>query len=158
MQKFFPHHNLRLSGVCMKQKSFTSQLQNNAVALISLVVAILAVVLNTWRLEQTEKNRNVRQAGFEILKNLGELQAVVNANHYQLTSSKMDPLQGWTYIAMMGDMVVLMPPPVPDNLNQLIQVWSTHWKNLSDDASVDQVSTQIDKTREGVMQALNHLR
>lgn len=72
-------------------------------------MAIVALILNTWRLEQTEKNRNVRQAGFEILKNLGELQAVINQDIYANGQSKEPPLQGWNYIAMMGDIAVLMP-------------------------------------------------
>lgn len=142
----------------MKKHSIESQLHDNAVAIISLVVAIIALVLNTWRLEQTERNRNVRQAGFEILKNLGELQAAINANLYQPNASKEPPLQGWTYIAMMSDVVVLMPQPVSEDLNQLIAVWSNNWKNIpSDEASVDQVSHQIDITREAVMRSLNEL-
>lgn len=141
----------------MKQQSIGSQLHNNAIAIISLVVAIIALILNTWRLEQTEKNRNARQAGFEMLKNLGELQAIVNTSLYQ-SETKTDPLQGWTFIAMMGDMAILMPSPVPDDLQQLIKVWGNNWKKIStDESSADQVSHQIDLTREAVMQTLNLL-
>lgn len=38
------------------------QIRNNAVALISLVVALAALGYNTWRNERTEANRNLRAA------------------------------------------------------------------------------------------------
>lgn len=142
----------------MKKFSLRSQMHDNAIALISLVVAIIALVLNTWRLEQTEKNRNIRQAGFEILKNLGQLQSVINLHLYQPSSTMQDPLEGWSYIAMMSDIVVLMPPPIPEDLQELIKIWSLHWKDLSkEESSAEQVSHQIDRVREAVMKALNQL-
>ena len=42
------------------------QLRNNAVALISLAVALSSLAYNTWRNERTEHNRNVRTATFEV--------------------------------------------------------------------------------------------
>lgn len=142
----------------MRPPSFKSQLHNNAVAIISLFVAIIALVLNTWRLEQTEKNRNVRQAGFEILKNLGELQSIVNLSLYQSDNTSNNSIKGWSYIAMMSDIVVLMPLEVQEDLKQLIKVWSIHWKKIStDEDSADQVTLQIDITREAVMKTLNSL-
>ena len=47
--------------------SVFEQLRRNAVALISLVVALSSLGYNTWRNEQTEANRNERQAAFEVL-------------------------------------------------------------------------------------------
>ena len=43
------------------------QLQKNSLSLISLFVAFSALSYNTWRNEQTEYNRNIRSAGFEVL-------------------------------------------------------------------------------------------
>lgn len=142
----------------MKPQSIASQLHNNAIAIISLVVAIIALVLNTWRLEQTEQNRNVRQASFEMLTDLGELQAVINITLYQSNPLKSDPIQGWNYIAKMSDIVVLIPEPVPTQLNRLIDVWSSHWKMIPNDEKIaKEISTQIDLTREAVMKALHQL-
>ena len=53
------------------------QLRNNAVALISLVVALGSLSYNTWRNERTESNRNIRTATFELLVKLSELERVV---------------------------------------------------------------------------------
>ena len=46
-------------------RSIRQQLRANAVALISLVVALSSLGYNTWRNEQTEENRSIRVAGFE---------------------------------------------------------------------------------------------
>lgn len=142
----------------MKQQSFGNQIHDNAVAIISLIIAIVALVLNTWRLEQTERNRNTRQAGFEIIKTLGELQAVVNTSLYIENSSSTDPILGWTYISMMSDLVSLMPDPVPEDLQKLIKAWGDNWKKIAhDEKSADLVSREIDITREAVLKALNEL-
>ncbi|MDH3303608.1 MAG: hypothetical protein OEM50_00145 [Gammaproteobacteria bacterium] len=50
------------------------QLRRNAVALISLVVAITSLGYNTWRNEASEHNRNQRLLSIEVLPNAGELQ------------------------------------------------------------------------------------
>lgn len=50
------------------------QIQKNSLAIVSLIVAFSALGYNTWRNELTESNRNVRQAGFEMLLHIGELQ------------------------------------------------------------------------------------
>jgi len=54
------------------------QIHNNAVALISLFIAVGSLAYNTWRNETTEEQRNVRHASFRVLENLGELQQVVD--------------------------------------------------------------------------------
>lgn len=48
------------------------QLQKNSLSLISLVVALSALSYNTWRNEQSEYNRNIRNAGFEVLLHIGD--------------------------------------------------------------------------------------
>ena len=55
---------------------FMEQLSRHSLAVISLVVALSALSYNTWRNEQTEHNRNIRQAGFEMLLHIGALQRV----------------------------------------------------------------------------------
>jgi len=43
-----------------------TQLRNNSLSIISLVIAISALSYNTYRNELTEVNRNIRSAGFEV--------------------------------------------------------------------------------------------
>jgi len=73
-------------------QTIRQQLQANAVALISLVVALGSLGYNTWRNELTEESRSVRLAAFEVLKNQGELQVIVNFAFF----AKNDQLQPFT--------------------------------------------------------------
>ncbi len=52
------------------------QIRRNAVALISLAVALTSLGYNAWRNELTEANRNVREAGFIMVQHLDDLQQV----------------------------------------------------------------------------------
>jgi hypothetical protein len=71
------------------------QLRANTVALTSLAVALTALGYNTWRNERTERNRNVRVAAFEVLKQLGELQLVVNAAFFAKDGRLGHQMAGW---------------------------------------------------------------
>ena len=64
--------------------SIRKQIHNNAVALISLFIALSSLAYNTWRNETTEEQRNVRHASFRVLESLGELQQVVDFRYYYL--------------------------------------------------------------------------
>jgi len=81
-----------------RNNSIFSQVHRNAVALISLVVALSSLGDNTWRNEQTEANRNERQAAFEVLLKRGELQRVVFHSHYDSGEDMGNPRTGWAYI------------------------------------------------------------
>ena len=50
------------------------QIRPNAVALISLFVALTSVTYSTWRNERTEYNRNVRAATFQMLTKLADFE------------------------------------------------------------------------------------
>lgn len=58
----------------MQNANLLNQFQRNAVAIISLVVALTGLGYNTWCNEQTESNRNQRFASFMVLSKLNELQ------------------------------------------------------------------------------------
>ena len=75
------------------------QLKRNTVALISLVVAVTGLTYNTWRNEQSEFNRNQREAAFELLLKLAELDEVVNLSQYDSGSMAADDLKkGWALV------------------------------------------------------------
>jgi hypothetical protein len=48
------------------------QIHNNAVALISICIAVSTLAYNTWRNETTEEQRNVRHAAFRVIEELSE--------------------------------------------------------------------------------------
>jgi hypothetical protein len=99
--------------------SLRQQLRDNAVALISLVVALGSLAYNTWRNERTEHNRNVRTAAFELLTKLAELERVVFLAQYDRDVAGGNPRTGWTYVLVIGDLSAVVPAPVPAHAAEL---------------------------------------
>src|SRR5438045_6491636 len=106
------------------------QLRDNAVALISLVVALGSLGYNTWRNERTEHNRNVRAAAFELLMKLADLKRVVFLAQYDRDQAGGNPRTGWTYVLAIQDLSKLAPAPVPAQAERLQQVWGGNWEGL----------------------------
>jgi len=65
--------------------TLTGQLRSNAIAIISLIVALSSFSYTAWRTERSERNRTTRQAAFQMLVALGEMKQVVY--HGQITAS-----------------------------------------------------------------------
>lgn len=138
--------------------SLLSQISHHAVAIISLIIAITALLYTTWRDEETEKNRNTRTASFEVLKNLGELQLIINNEHYQKHEMSSNQLMGWGRVAIIGDLSQLLPIQAAEQATKLVEVWKTNVTSLENENNVDQISQQIDETRLAVINSLKSLR
>ena len=134
------------------------QIKNHYVAIISLIIAVIALLYTSWREENTEKNRTYRLAGYEVLKNLGELQIVVHTSYYA-KESMGDPFIGWGYVAIISDFSQLLPEPVPKEVKKLVQVWGENWSHLkTDEHAVQTVTKEIDAARQTVLTEIKHLR
>jgi hypothetical protein len=139
-------------------QSIREQLCANAVALISLFVALTSLGYNTWRNERTEENRNVRVAAFEVLRELGELQLTVNLAFFAQDHSSGHPLAGWGRVAMISDLCEVLPAPAREQAKRLHDVWQANWRQLGDDeTSVDRISAEIDSTRAAIREILRRL-
>jgi hypothetical protein len=138
--------------------SIVNQVRRNAVALISLVIALYGLGYNTWRNELTEANRNQRTAAFEILLKLGELQQVVFHGHYDRDTSMGNPRTGWAYVLTVHDLASVMKKPMPAMADELISTWSADWEGLgSDQDSADRVIAGIERAREQTLRVLRSL-
>lgn len=135
------------------------QLRNNAVALISLAVALTSLAYNTWRNERTEHNRNVRTATFEILTKLAELERVVFLAQYDHDASGGSPRTGWTYVLVIRDLSAVVPGSVPQRAAQLQQAWSENWEALGrdDETAVNHIDGAIDEMRNAALTTLTSL-
>ncbi len=136
------------------------QLRDNAVALISLAVALGGLGYNTWRNEHTEHNRNVRTATFELLNRLADLERVVFLAQYDRDAAGGNPRTGWTYVLAIRDLASLAPAPVPARAAELQKVWSADWEGLGkdDEAAVTRIDAAIGELRDSTVSTLRMLR
>lgn len=138
--------------------SFGDQIRNNAIALLSLVVALTALGYNTWRNERTEDNRTIRGAGFETILTLGELQQIVFFSHYDKDTERGNPRAGWTRIILLRDLAELIPGGVADSVSRLDVAWADDWDALGEeDAAEARITAAIDETRAATLDALRQL-
>jgi hypothetical protein len=154
--------------------SIREQIRSNAVALISLVIAVSSLGYNTWRNETTESQRNIRHASFRVLETLGSLQEVVDFRYYYLpfetsgTSEGQLRIQGYGDVALIRDLMNLMPDPAPLAGRELHQLWNQHvnqLQQLNDDGrhtetasrAEDELTRAIEGTRMAIVAVLRSL-
>jgi hypothetical protein len=138
--------------------SIRTQLRSNAVALISLTVALASFSYTTWRNERSEHNRTIRQASFQLLSSLGEMQQVVFHAHYDHDAVRGSPRTGWVHVATISDFSTTMPAPVPARAQELLAAWRDHWERLgSDDADAEAISDAVDRCRAAVVAVVRTL-
>lgn len=135
------------------------QIQANLVAIISLVTALSGVFYDTWRDHHNELNENRRNAAFEVLKNLGELQTIVNYAHFKMDAERGNPIVGWKYVLLIRDLTRLLPEQDSRQGNLLYTTWQQHWVDLeSNQASEKLISDQISIARTNVLATITDLQ
>lgn len=146
------------------------QLQANLLAIIGLVVAIIALNINTMRADVSEHQRNVRDASFRILEQLSYLQLLVDNSHYGLRVEqgsaplKANPIEGWARVNYVRDLAVVVPAPGPQALESLHQIWSedVHALGGADDVlsqkANETISAQIGIARDEIKSVLISLK
>jgi hypothetical protein len=138
--------------------SIRTQLKSNLVAIVSLAIALTSFSYTTWRNERSEHNRTLRQASFQLLTALGEMQQVVYHAHYDHDAERGNPRTGWVYVDTINDFSATMPTPVPDRAKELLAAWRDHWENLGrKDADAEAISDAVDRCRAAVLAALKAL-
>jgi|GEM_PF-2077215 len=113
-------------SVMLKRRRFArlfSQLTQHSVALISLLVAVLALTLNTERANTSEHQRTTRDASFRVLFELSQLQLLVDEAHYGSAEQRRQPISGWARVNYMRDLATLIPEPAPEALESLYVTW-----------------------------------
>jgi len=143
----------------MQKFNLLSQLQRNAVAIISLVIALTSLGYNTWRNEQSEGNRNQRFASFMILLKLNELQQLVFHRRYDPDlEAKGNPRTGWTYILTIKDLSQVLPPPLPASADKLRATWNINWEDIENGQNnADNILAGLDEMRDKTITLLKTL-
>lgn len=154
--------------------SFRESVRRNAVALISLALAMTSLGYTAWRNETNEIQRNHREAAFRILIEVGEMREVVLTRRYFLTpadrpSERMIPMPdswvaGWSRATMVRDISAILPEPIPAQGQQLFDRWSERAGDLHADRpeTRDQASQtlleDLDAIRESTVALVRELR
>ena len=144
----------------MSSQSIPEQVRRNAVALISLFVAITGLLYNTWRNEHTEDNRNHRWASFEILLLIGDLQELVYLSYYDPEQGdESDFRRGWAKVLIIKDLSAVLADPVPETANELHATWGVHWVGIRDrkKESLEAVEEAIARLRADTLMTLQYL-
>lgn len=125
------------------------QLQRNAVALISLAIAITSLGYNTWRNEASEYNRNQRLISIEVLRNVGQLQQVIFHNVFEMDAEdKGNPRTGWVHVLAIRDLAQLLDGPAPESGAALWKMWDAEWDKLEPlNESYDLVTEALEDVR-----------
>jgi len=143
--------------------SIREQLRANAVAIISLAIAISSLAYNSYRNELSEENRNIRFAAFTVLTELGELQVLVDRSHYGNMPDPTDWYSGFGKAGIVRDLCGVMPGATPGAGAVLFEVWQANVDDLFDEdrtgsaAAEKVISQQIMATREAVLSGLKAL-
>jgi len=140
--------------------SILRQLHRNAVALISLAVAVSSLGYTAWRYEESEDNWNRRTAAFQVLVKLNELQQIIFHHHYDGdTTDKGNPRAAWAQVLTVHDLSGVLDAPLPKESAQLLQAWRDNWEHLdSSKTSLERVLKELDDMREATKALLLDLR
>ena len=134
------------------------QLRDNLVAITSLVIALAALGYNTWRNERTERNRNIRVAGVELLGEIGSLQQIIFYAHYAAGDVRGDPRMGWADVLTINDLAALMPATVTRDAEALRAAWEADSAGLIEDqAAFRRIDGAIDALRQTTLVQLRAL-
>lgn len=133
-------------------------MKRQLISLLSLSIAFSALTYSTWRNEQTEQNRNVREASFIILRELSALQLIADHAYYEKNIQLGNPVTGWGHLGLIRDLSQMTPPGVRGKVNILAQTWRAHSETLNEqEASNKQVTAAIDGARAAVLSELAQL-
>ena len=144
----------------MKQQSIREQFRRNAVALISLFIAVTGLLYNTWRNEHSEYNRNQRWASFEILLMLGDLQEFVFLSYYDVDQiDDSDFRRGWVKVLTIRDLSTVLDSPMSTGAETLHATWGKKWESLErrDTGSKEAIEAAIASLRADTLMTLRDL-
>ena len=129
-----------------------------ATAIFSVLFALVGFSYNVWRMEVSEENTNIRNASFEILLSLSQLEQVIYAAHFDQDPVAGNPRKGWILVGLVEDMSQLTRKPVQQRATELKSLWGKVWQTIATErASVDELVGAIDEVRAQIKRTLQSL-
>ena len=137
---------------------FINQIKLNSVGLVSLATALFGLSYNTWLNYHNEQNHNMRLAAFEILRDLSELQTVVDYAHFAGDPSRGNPIDGWKHVVMVRDLSRLINTQSSQASEHLFATWQQDWEDVGNSSkSENEISAQIKVVRKQIIDTIEQL-
>ena len=135
------------------------QFRRNAVALISLAIAVTSLGYNTWRNEASEHNRNQRVVSIQLLLMLSELQQVILDRRYGKESEgKSNLRKGWVIALTIRDISMIAEGGVPESAERLFNTWEDESDSLgSSDEAKERIENSLKVLRRDTQDILRNL-
>lgn len=128
-------------------------------ALFSLAVALFGLGYNTYRNETTERQRNVREAGFYLLQEASELQQLADTRFFGRDLSAHNRIAIWSRINTARDIAGLVSASAETRAASLHQTWTLQESAFeSGDSDAERrMAAAIQALRQEVIETLNRL-
>lgn len=127
-------------------------------SIFSVLFAALGFSYNTWRMEVSEENNNVRTAAFEVLEHLGELEHIILTAHYDHDQISGNPRKGWVEVGLVVDLSAMISPEVEIASKKIKHVWAESWHLMVDEEPVvTELVNRIDDTRIAIKMVLKEM-
>lgn len=127
-------------------------------AIFGVFFAIVGFSYNTWRMEVSEDNNNIRTAAFETLLVLAEFEQVIYAAHYDKDHENGNPRLGWVKVGLAYDLSMLVGSSVEQKAMDLRAVWQDTWSSMaSSREDTDKLVSAISEVREEIKLVLKSL-
>lgn len=141
------------------RSTLREQLRRNAVAIISLAVAVSALGYNTWRNESSEHNRNQRVVAIQVMLMLGELRQLTLDRHYGTDLDGAALLRsGWAKVLTIKDLAQLLDGSVPSSAMKLWHVWDDNHAALGSDLEAkNRIIAALEEVRKDTHEVLTSL-
>ena len=141
-------------------QSIREQFRRNAVAIISLIVAVSSLGYNTYRNELTEANRTIRQAGFEMISELSKLQQVMLFARYDTKDERGDTTVAWSHMLALQDLSLAMPKNIQEKTKKLFTIWQANYNKIThtNDSAYKMIDAEIDSVKDVIISSISELR
>lgn len=127
-------------------------------SIVSLVIAVVGFSYNTWRLEVTEDNSNIRTAAFAVFTHLAEFEQILYAAHYDQNPIDGSPRKGWVKVGMVKDLSLFISAETQTKADKLHKNWQQNWQEIENNVEVvNQLVEDIDVVREEIKVTLASL-
>ncbi len=129
--------------------SLKKQVQQNIIAISSLLVALLGLSANVSYMQEKEFNSNLRVASFQLLIELSELEKVTFQLQYDEETAAINARTGWVKVRLIEGLSKLTSKNIQQDADKLMLSWQNNWQELGQDPpqAFDKISDEVANIR-----------